>query len=322
MGHIDLTRFLVVLTALGLAAPASAGAPAAAQALVDRGTKSFKRGDFGVALKSFEQAYASTGDGGLHYVIGRCHEELGDLTAAVAAYERFLRTDAPEEARSKAEEAMRRLRARLSRGRLVLRVEPPGARVSVDGRDVGAAPLGPLDVDSGRHTVVARLEGHTLGEVTVDVSPGGEGTATLSLSEAPATPAPVPHLQDSGVATTSDGGAALEGWGWATFTVGLALAAGGTVAFGLGESDHRGITDTPGYGNGSVINMTRQAALALEESGNDKKTAGYALWGAGGAALVTSIVLLLVDVEDGGDGVSFGLSPSVGGAFVGATGSF
>ncbi|MCU0683504.1 MAG: tetratricopeptide repeat protein [Polyangiaceae bacterium] len=85
-------------------------------------------------------------------------------------------------------------------------------------------------------------------------------------------------------------------WTWITLGIGGAAAVGGSAAFLLGVSDHGKVTDDPGYGQpGQVSTLTRARAEELIDSGDRKKTIGVALWGVGGAALVTSTVLFLLE---------------------------
>ena len=330
MRHAQWALWILVAM-LGVAVPrAEAAGPKGAQALVDRGTELFKSGRYAEALEQFELAYADSGEGGLQYVIGRCNEELGRLEAAVIAYERFLGKEAPAEAKAKAEAAVLLLRERLSRGRLIVQVTPAGAEVALDGRRVGVSPIGPQEVSAGPHVVFARAAGREDGRTEVDVPGGGEAAVALELVVKARRPAATPVLPpveepnkwpvvDAHPSSSPDG--ALSAWGWATLGTGVALVAGGALSYGLGEADHRAITDTAGYGTPGVTDMTRQQALDLETDGYTKKTVGYVLWGVGGAALVTSVVLLVVD-DDAEPAIGLGAAPAPGGAMVGAMGRF
>lgn len=70
--------------------------------------------------------------------------------------------------------------------RLEVVVEPPGASVTVDGRDVGKSPLRrPLLVDPGTHVVRAALEGRAPAEASVKVVSGQKERVSLSLAAEP-----------------------------------------------------------------------------------------------------------------------------------------
>ena len=68
----------------------------AARALFKRGTVQYEAGDYRGALAMFEQAKAIKPLPAFDYNIARCHEQLGELDAAVAAYDRYLATQPPD----------------------------------------------------------------------------------------------------------------------------------------------------------------------------------------------------------------------------------
>ena len=319
-----MRAFLRALTvALVVAAAPSQAGPPNIQGLIDEGTSQFRAGSYQQALDSYLRAYGATKDDGLQVLIGRCHEELGQLTDAVEAYERFLGSNAPPEAKAKAEGAMRLLRRRLSKGKLVVQVDPFGASVEVDGKAVGVAPLAPLEVAPGPHQVVARAEGRVEARGAADVPGGGEATVVLRLAEvepaAVAAEEPVePPEPEEPIVVEQPRPAEppdLSVWGWATLGAGAALIAGGAVTYALGEADHREIVDAEGYGTMGLTRMTQTRAMSLESSGDLKKTVGVALWGVGGASVVTAIVLLVLDAEEPGELDEIDPAPTAG-AFV------
>lgn len=64
-----------------------------------------------------------------------------------------------------------------------------GARIFIDGREVGAAPLAEeVFVDAGAHVLEARLDGHRDAKQTIRVAAGFEQDVTLSLVALPASP--------------------------------------------------------------------------------------------------------------------------------------
>ena len=291
-------RAIALVLSLALFAPPAARAQSAdprVQALIDEGTEEFRTGRFADALRRFESAFELGHVEALQYHIARCHEELGHTRQAIEAYEAFLGTDAPTKAKAKAEAALGQLRR--TKGRLLFDVSPEWAEVWVDGER--AAGSGPLEVAPGDHEVVARADQHHESTTSIRVEPGEEQTVALSLLpkevQSATTPLPEPVVEERRDA----GEIPLSTWGFVTLGVGAALTAGGTVSYILGELDHRDIVNTPGYGTEAiVISKTRRQALDLQASGDTKKTVGYALWGIGGAAVVTSVILLVLDEGD------------------------
>ncbi len=301
---------LLFLAALGLLVAASAASlpvasaqPAAApQTLVDDGVALFRAGQHAEALHHFEQAHRSSGDPQVLYLIARCEEELGHWRVALAAYERFVATaDVPGDARGRAESSIRRLRTRLSRARLILQVVPFGARVQVDEREVGVAPVEPLDLEPGRHTVVVQGPAGELKRLELELEGGEERTVAVQLEsaalEAPETSpslpgGPQPHRAAAPPApeptdSTGTPGRAAEPRRrasfvtWAALAGAVGLAAGGAVTFAVGEAAHRSVTEAHGYGGPGWVGMDYAEATDLEERGDRRKRLGLILGGAG-----------------------------------------
>jgi serine/threonine-protein kinase len=79
-------------------------------------------------------------------------------------------------------------------GRITVRTTPAGARVTIDGKDVGKTPLTVPNLTRGTHTVRVVRDGYTTVERRVVISPAETtSTLTLSLARVPgATPRPAP----------------------------------------------------------------------------------------------------------------------------------
>lgn len=108
-----MARLLFVF--LFLAAPARAEDATAAQAHYARGAQLYQEARYSDAIDEFEAARRYAPLPAFDYNIGRCQERLGENTAAIAAYERYLRSnpfDAPD------------VRARIAR------LRPPVARAA------------------------------------------------------------------------------------------------------------------------------------------------------------------------------------------------
>ena len=111
-------------------------------------------------------------------------------------------------------------------------------------------------------------------------------------------------------------------WFWITFGTGMALVAGGTISYILGELNHQEITKTEGYGLAKIDKMSRTEALNLEDLGNTKKLVGSVLWGIGGAVLVGSIILFFLDSSEQEGSISAGFAPISNGGLLSIGGTF
>lgn len=300
-----------------LAAPARPSSEI--QRIIDDGTRLFKEGRFEDALGQFRVALERTKDARLLYLVGRSLESLDRPVEALAAYEQFLAGDVPADARARAESSVRQLRERLAKGRLLFQIAPFGAVVRLDGEPLGSAPLPPWEGAPGPHELVVSAPGHGESRVHVEVPAGGEASVAIELAPLPADVPPVapPLVTDRGEPLS------YAPWTWVALGVGVTLAAGGTLLFALGELDHQEIADglsdeaTPAL-------LTYREARDLDEAGDAKKLAGYALWGVGGAALVGATVLFVLEATapEPGGGPTVGVAPVTGGGFVTLEGRF
>ncbi len=173
---------MVVLLALLVCAPAPAapalgeGASPAANSRYKVGRRLYKKGDFAGAAREFEVAFEMIpGSAKLAYNLARSEERAGNLAAAVAAYQAYLRL-APDAADKVEVEAVisaleRRVRAALPQ--VVVTSNPPGASVVVDEAEApsGETPL-TLQLEPGAHRLRLTLEGHTSGDEMVQVREG------------------------------------------------------------------------------------------------------------------------------------------------------
>ena len=316
-----MVRWVALGLVIVLAVPPASAQPAPdAQALVDTATEEFRNGDYSTALSMYLEAFQKTGDRRLLYMIARCQEEVSELKAAVETYEEFLVGDAPSDAREKALARLRALREQLATGTLRIDASPDGATVLVDGEPKGAAPLLAVKLAAGDHVVEVRAEGHVTAVQAVKVPEGGNAVVAIALAKE--APVADPRLPTEGVTGEADApNDALSGWSWGLLVGGLSLAAGGAVTYAVGEADHREIVNAPGYEGGPSVGMTRVRALELESRGDTLKTAGYALMGVGGGAIVGSAVLFILDVQQYHN-VTLGAAPTLGGAGLTVGGSF
>ena len=172
-----------------VAAPAAADEGAAAKREADRhfktGVKLFEESKYSEALAEFEQAYALASHPLVLYNLAATHRALSQYSQAVDFYNRFLAEGKGVVKPAQLAKGQRELDDVL---RLIARVEvttsPEGAKVSVDGRALGATPLEqPLILGPGDHVVRASLEGHDPAERSFRVAAGDTLAVALTLAK-------------------------------------------------------------------------------------------------------------------------------------------
>ncbi len=221
-----LAAALAVILALVAAAPGRAAADAKAErearALFMEGNKLLDQGDYVGALDLYEAAYQKFPNAKILVNMGTALRNLGRNADAAAAYEKYLADPGANPALVKdVEKLLKELDAKLAR--LVIEVEEPGARVLLDGKEIGLSPQKiQLRIEAGPHMVAAEKEGFTPTLATVNLAAGEERSVQLKLLKAgqpqPATtkPTEIATVADLGdtdpsTAVTGDNGAGTGG---------------------------------------------------------------------------------------------------------------
>ncbi|MEP6653813.1 MAG: PEGA domain-containing protein [Myxococcales bacterium] len=171
---------------------------AKAQNLLREGTALFERGDHAGALEKFQSAYGTYPSPKILFNIGEADRALARDVDALEVLQRFLSEapDAPVESRTEARRTVTDLTAKL--GRITVDCRTAGAEITVDGRQVGAAPLvKPVWATPGHHQVAVRHAEFLPAIEDVEVTAGRTRTLTLELRPAAkqvnlAAPLPVP----------------------------------------------------------------------------------------------------------------------------------
>ena len=111
------------------------------------------------ALEELNAAYAIRPEPGVLYSIGQCHVALGHVREGIEALSTYLREGQdrmPPGRHDLIEVQLALLESRMAE--LTIIADRPGARVTVDGREVGTTPLAePVRLAAGTHTVAARF---------------------------------------------------------------------------------------------------------------------------------------------------------------------
>ena len=177
--------------------------------------------------------------------------------------------------------------------RLTVTSEPPGAKVIVDGKEVGVTPLKPLDLSAGDHELRVELEGHEAHDDKVTLVVGKEMARVINLKahkppEPPPTSAPVNPVEP--VKAPPPPPPPRRKLPILTMVcAGVAVAAGG-LALGMGLSYRSAIDEYESAG------LTRDRWNALHDEIPQKETITNVAFAVGGAAvLATALVYFFVD---------------------------
>jgi len=155
------SHFLVVVLLLGPAPARAAGdEPQAelAKARFAQGLELASKGDYQSALQAFGEAYAASPNAAVLYNIGQAQVALGRPVEAAATLSRYLREGqdgVPPARRQQVQEQIKLLESFTVDLDVTL---PPDATVTVDGRELGRAPLAaPVRLGAGPHKITASL---------------------------------------------------------------------------------------------------------------------------------------------------------------------
>ncbi|HKQ70065.1 MAG TPA: PEGA domain-containing protein, partial [Polyangiaceae bacterium] len=173
-------------------APASPGVPLAsalggnAKVEYEQGRLLYNDSDFAGALVKFKNAFDLSSEPRLLWNMAACEKALRHYARAYSLVNRYLKEGASvitAESRANAEETRRALRAFYSL--VELRGAPSGARVFVDGQEVGNTPLTELALDLGSHTLRLEREGLEPFEAKVDVPGTTDATVHVAMKPRP-----------------------------------------------------------------------------------------------------------------------------------------
>jgi hypothetical protein len=155
-----------------------------AQADYDAGILLFRNGDFEGALTKFQAAYQQSHAARVLWNMAACDKSLGRYVAATTILRDYAASPAVADAdRTRANGLIDTMRAFVTR--VHLRAEADGARVSLDGKEIGRLPLpDPTLVDLGAHVLRLELDGYEPFETAVHGSGNDDVAVTVVLRRA------------------------------------------------------------------------------------------------------------------------------------------
>jgi tetratricopeptide (TPR) repeat protein len=222
---------LAVLTAPALAwAEPTTADRALATVLYEEGRALLAAGKAVEACPRFERAQKLDPSGGTLLNLALCHEQEGKSASAWAEFNEALAVavkDGRKDRAAAAEEHLAALRPKLARLRVSLASRTPGARVSIDGRELPDEALGVgVPVDPGAHHVEASAPGFAPYRVVVEATqPGDRAVAIPALDALPGEGAEPPRPAAPAPRTGRTSGRTLVIGGVVVVTAGLAAGA-------------------------------------------------------------------------------------------------
>jgi hypothetical protein len=296
------------------ATPSYGDAKEDAKAHFTRAVELAEKHAYGEALVEFQRAQELSPNLETLYNIGQAYLELGRAVDAVDTLTRYLadgREQISPERRSLVEAMIKEQSALI--GEVVLSVEPAGALVSVDGRELGKSPLsGSVRVGIGEHRVAASLQGYRSVDRSIRVGGGERRELALALAavtpDAPVVPAAnAPTKRDA----TLDTGTTEPGPHVLAYAVGAAglVVAGVGAAFGVAalgnDRDVERLCPTHRDCSSSAID-------AAADRDRNAWIANIGV-GLGSVGIATSVILLLThpksDKQEGAPRANLYLSP-------------
>jgi tetratricopeptide (TPR) repeat protein len=178
MAH-PLKKIILLLAALAIpVGPITARADSAADARAeakkhyDRAMELNEDGQVAEAVIELKRAYEIAPHHTVLYNLGQAYITLAKPVEAVAALQRYLDEggkDIKPARRAEVEQEIARQKTRIAT--LDISGLPDGAVVTIDGDDVGRAPLvAPLRVGVGKHVVAATAAGYEPGEAKIEIA--------------------------------------------------------------------------------------------------------------------------------------------------------
>jgi hypothetical protein len=292
-----------------MAVPVAAGADSKAEAKgqFEAGVVLLKAEDYEGAALSFEASLELFPTKTAMFNLANCYKALNRYEEALSLLSRLRR-----EFSGKLDDEMLTETSAIEKeinkvvGRVKVEVDRAGAKVLVNGREVGTSPLGkPLLLAAGNHEVTARLEGFQFSVEKVRLLSGKELSIRLSGSKRVAPPQaadrpdPLPAPASRGIPEANRGDGGLHpGWFWGSLG---ATAALGGATIGMAVAVEKAGDDVPDQAEKDRVERIQAGGIAL-----------MALTGA--AALTTAVLALLTDWESEGEEGPAEASPSPSGS--------
>lgn len=206
-----------------LAQSADAAAESPAKAAYRAGVDHFKQHRYADAIREFNKAYRLDPNPVLVFNMARAFEELQQYESAIEYYRKYLEMSPKAPDRATVEDSIRTLEILQKQASaqvmvpLTVTSTPDGAKVYVDGREIGVTPL-KADIPAGHRFLAVEAPGYARHSSELDATPDAPPTKQIVLVREAVAPA------------ASGGGMSRNAWAYVAMGVGGAFLAGGGIS--------------------------------------------------------------------------------------------
>jgi hypothetical protein len=248
--------------------------------LRNQGNQLFEDGSYPEALDKFQQAYAIFPSPKILLNIGTTQRNLGRNPEAAETYEKYLQAPDRDPARvPEVERTIKEIDAVV--GHITVKATVAGSTVTIDGKELGAAPLErTLRVEPGAHKVVAEKAGMQAFVGTLTLK-GGE----TQIAEADPTPPGV--VTKTNTVTVESG----KGQRIAAIVVGATGLAAGVVGGVFGGIALSQNGDAADHCRADFPEVCDAEGFSLGATASQSATVSTVLLSVGGAALLGGVIL-------------------------------
>ncbi len=305
---IRLAAFMTAITFASTSAPVSAKPRSKKQRVrryKSRAFKAFAKGKYAKGIKQMRKAHALRPHPGFLLNIALGYEQWGGhCTQALSTLDEFFEACPACKLRPKGLSKQAEIRA-LCPALVRVETDPSGAELQVDGQVLGHSPT-TLKLSPGPHEITAIRPGHMTKTTKVEVVSGETNQFRLEL--APVAVAEVPAKAETNpkadpkpktqptirgrLKRIEEPPTNLAPWAWTAMGIGVVSAGVGAFftlqTFSALDAEEQARSDR----------QTKREVEALQQDATNKALAANIGFGVGGAAILTGIILLLVDPDD------------------------
>ena len=323
-----MVALALTVSMLLTAAPAAPPDPdvAKARAAFQLAQQLYKQARYLDAIDKFEEAYRLKPHPSIFFNIGRCYEQLGEITRALRSYRDYLKALPDAKDKDTVAEAIRNLERRMKengRQQVAITTDPPGASITIDGTSYGSTPAY-VELTPGNHLVKAALEGYLPAERNFVMSAERSMELAIALKAAPPPPPrpepvvkkeepppakvePVAKKEPPADAPKRDPGAPAVGGPIAPPLVTADATApaprkrivtwvvGGVAVAALGAGIGMGAASSGASNSMRASVRTQSEVQALHDQAQGLAIGANVSYGVAGAAAITAVILFFVE---------------------------